>query len=82
MHGGAVDEPLLRLAGPTHTPAAGQAAFLQDGLGSVVGQADPTGALVPVYGSAGREPDRSGLVFYRARYYQLGLGRARVCGMG
>ena len=30
---------------------------------------------IPTYGYTGREPDASGLIFYRARYYHPGLGR-------
>ncbi|OYW21203.1 MAG: hypothetical protein B7Z52_01190, partial [Burkholderiales bacterium 12-64-5] len=31
--------------------------------------------IVPQYGFTGREPDASGLVYYRARYYHPGIGR-------
>lgn len=34
-----------------------------------------SGGAIPVYGYTGREPDASGLMFYRARYYQPGTGR-------
>ncbi|MDP2810074.1 MAG: RHS repeat-associated core domain-containing protein [Rhodocyclaceae bacterium] len=30
---------------------------------------------IPTYGYTGREPDASGMIFYRARYYHPGLGR-------
>jgi RHS repeat-associated protein len=91
-HGG-LDQPLLRLTGTTHTPAATQSAYLQDGLGSVVGLANASGTLtasqrfdawgnrtastgtIPQYGYTGREPDATGLVYYRARYYHPGIGR-------
>jgi len=93
VHGANIDEPLLRLTGTTHSPAAAQAAYLQDGLGSVIGLANPAGTLtasqrfdawgnrtassgtIPQYGYTGREPDATGLVFYRARYYHPGVGR-------
>ena len=32
-------------------------------------------SAIPTYGYTGREPDASGLVYYRARYYQPGTGR-------
>jgi RHS repeat-associated protein len=93
VHGGNIDQPLLRLTGTTNGPGATQAAYLQDGLGSVVGTANASGTLtanqrfdawgnklsssgaIPQYGYTGREPDQTGLEFYRARYYHPGLGR-------
>ncbi len=93
VHGAGIDEPLLRLTGTTNNPGATQAAYLQDGLGSVVGLANPAGTLtahqrfdawgnkttssgtIPQYGYTGREPDQTGLVFYRARYYHPGIAR-------
>jgi len=93
VHGAGIDEPLLRLTGATNGPSATQAAYLQDGLGSVIGTTNVTGTLtanqrfdawgnriaasgtVPLYGYTGREPDATGMVFYRARYYHPGIGR-------
>ncbi|MHB1077177.1 RHS repeat-associated core domain-containing protein [Thiobacillus sp.] len=93
VQGAGIDEPLLRLTGATNGPGATQAAYLQDGLGSVVGLANASGTLTanqrfdawgnklsssgttPTYGYTGREPDATGLEFYRARYYHPGLGR-------
>jgi len=93
VHGANIDEPLLRLTGATNGPSATQAAYLQDGLGSVVGTTNTTGTLtanqrfdawgnkvassgtIPQYGYTGREPDATGLIFYRARYYHPGIGR-------
>jgi RHS repeat-associated protein len=64
-----------------------------DGLGSIIGLSDATGALtawtkydpwgtvlassgtIPQYGYTGREPDGTGLVYYRARYYDPRSGR-------
>ncbi|MBS3934720.1 MAG: RHS repeat protein, partial [Sulfuritalea sp.] len=95
VHGAGIDEPLLRLTGQTHLPAATQAAYLADGLGSVVGTANTAGTLtanqrfdawgnriahsgtIPQYGYTGREPDATGLVFYRARYYHPASARSR-----
>lgn len=93
VQGPGIDNPLLRLTGTTNSPAATEAAYLQDGLGSVVGLANTFGTLTanqkfdawgnktassgttPTYGYTGREPDATGLVYYRARYYHPGLGR-------
>ncbi|MHB1259757.1 RHS repeat-associated core domain-containing protein, partial [Thiobacillus sp.] len=93
VQGAGTDEPLLRLTGQTNSPAAPEAAYLQDGLGSVVGLANTVGTLTanqrfdawgnklsssgttPTYGYTGREPDATGLEFYRNRYYHPGLGR-------
>lgn len=92
-HGAGIDSPILRLTGTTNSPAATQVAYLQDGLGSVVGTMNTGGTLaanqrfdawgnktassgtVPAFGYTGREPDATGLVFYRARYYHPGVGR-------
>ena len=41
--GAGIDEPLLRLTGTTNTPAATEAAYIQDGLGSVIGTANISG---------------------------------------
>jgi RHS repeat-associated protein len=91
--GPGIDNPLLRLTGATNSPGATEAAYLQDGLGSVVGTTNTTGTLTanqrfdawgvrtastgatPTYGYTGREPDATGLEFYRNRYYHPGLGR-------
>jgi RHS repeat-associated protein len=93
VHGAGIDNPLLRLAGSTNSPSATEAAYIQDGLGSVVGTTNVTGTLtanqrfdawgnrtaatgtVPAYGYTGREPDATGMVFYRARYYHPGIAR-------
>ncbi|MGV8992234.1 MAG: RHS repeat-associated core domain-containing protein [Thiobacillus sp.] len=45
VHGAGIDEPLLRLTGTTNSPSATQAAYLQDGLGSVIGMANTAGTL-------------------------------------
>ncbi|MCQ8105009.1 DUF6531 domain-containing protein [Methylomonas sp. SURF-2] len=42
-----------------------------DAFGQTIGK---TGTI-PRYGYAGREPDKSGLIYYRARTYDPGLGR-------
>lgn len=93
VHGANIDEPLLRLTGATNSPSATQAAYIQDGLGSVIGTANTAGTLtanqrfdawgnktassgtIPQYGYTGREPDATGLTYYRARYYHPGIAR-------
>lgn len=39
------------------------------------GNVTQSSGTIPTYGYTGREPDASGLIFYRARYYHPGLGR-------
>ena len=39
------------------------------------GRIEQTAGSVPTYGYTGREPDATGLVHYRARYYHPELGR-------
>jgi RHS repeat-associated protein len=39
------------------------------------GNVTQASGTIPTYGYTGREPDASGLIFYRARYYHPGLGR-------
>jgi RHS repeat-associated protein len=53
--------------------AAGQitASARYDAFGQTIGK---TGSI-PRYGYTGREPDKSGLIYYRARSYDPGLGR-------
>ena len=60
----------------SNAPAAGTAATL-----SASQRFDPWGntaaasGTLPQYGYTGREPDGSGLIYYRARYYDPSLGR-------
>lgn len=72
-----VDEPLTRVTGSSVSH------YLKDGLGSIVGIADDSGALVSSisydpygnttstepFGFTGRENDGTGFMYYRARYY-------------
>jgi RHS repeat-associated protein len=53
--------------------AAGTATGTQrfDAFGAKLGGS----GTVPTYGYTGREPDATGLMYYRARYYDPGLGR-------
>jgi RHS repeat-associated protein len=38
-------------------------------------QTQSAGAAIPQYGYTGREPDGTGLIYYRARYYDPTIGR-------
>lgn len=38
-------------------------------------QTQSAGAAIPQYGYTGREPDATGLIYYRARYYDPSIGR-------
>ncbi|WP_137940221.1 RHS repeat-associated core domain-containing protein [Chitinivorax sp. B] len=87
MHGGAIDDPLLRIT------SQGTQTYHGDGLGSIVGLSNAQGLLqawqqfdawgnrlngqgdIPQYGYTGREPDVAGLVYYRARWYDPSIGR-------
>ncbi|WP_137940451.1 RHS repeat-associated core domain-containing protein, partial [Chitinivorax sp. B] len=87
VHGGATDDPLLRIT------AQGTQTYHGDGLGSIVGLSNGQGQLtawqrfdawgnrlngqgdIPQYGYTGREPDVAGLVYYRARWYDPSIGR-------
>jgi RHS repeat-associated protein len=39
------------------------------------GNRTTSSGTTPTYGFTGREPDQTGLIFYRARYYHAGIGR-------
>ncbi|WP_137939570.1 RHS repeat-associated core domain-containing protein [Chitinivorax sp. B] len=87
MHGGATDDPLLRIT------SQGTQTYHGDGLGSIVGLSNHQGLLqawqqfdawgnrlngqgdIPQYGYTGREPDVAGLIYYRARWYDPSIGR-------
>ncbi|WP_249384137.1 RHS repeat-associated core domain-containing protein [Chitinivorax sp. B] len=87
VHGGATDDPLLRITNQ------GTQTYHGDGLGSIVGLSNHQGLLqawqrfdawgnrlngqgdIPQYGYTGREPDVAGLIYYRARWYDPSIGR-------
>lgn len=86
-HGPRMDDPILRAtAGGTqyyHQDGLGSVVALSDGTGEITGTArydawgNPvamTGAI-PQYGYTGREPDETGLIYYRGRYYDPAIGR-------
>ncbi|MFA5027309.1 MAG: RHS repeat-associated core domain-containing protein, partial [Candidatus Methylomirabilota bacterium] len=90
-HGPGVDQPLLRLTPGTsgwqsvgyHPDGLGSLAALTDGTGSLTawsrydawGNVLSSSGTIPQYGYTGREPDGTGLLYYRARYYDPTLGR-------
>jgi RHS repeat-associated protein len=86
-HGPNVDDPLIRSTGADaryyHQDGLGSVVALTTAAGTIDGTArydawgvrlSATGAI-PTYGYTGREPDETGLVYYRARYYDPTLGR-------
>jgi RHS repeat-associated protein len=86
-HGPHMDDPIIRISGTTaqyyHQDGLGSVVGLSnnvdtttvtqrfDAWGNVLAS---TGAI-PQYGYTGREPDETGLVYYRARYYDSMIGR-------
>jgi RHS repeat-associated protein len=86
-HGPGMDDPLLRIAGTTaeyyHADGLGSVVGLSSGSGAVDATAryDAWGTTVgttgtlPLYGYTGREPNATGLLYYRSRYHDPGLGR-------
>lgn len=87
VQGAGIDNPLIRIAGTTaqylHQDALGSVAAATNSASTVVmtQRFDAWGNLVASsgtpsrYGYTGREPDETGLVFYRARYYDPTTGR-------
>jgi RHS repeat-associated protein len=87
VHGPNMDDPISRTSGSTtqyyHQDGLGSVVALSgsagttdatrryDAWGNVLAS---TGTL-PAFGYTGREPDASGLVYYRARYYDPSTGR-------
>jgi RHS repeat-associated protein len=86
-HGPNLDDPLLRtIPGATqyyHQDGVGSVVAVTDDSGATHGSAryDAWGnatsvtGTIPLYGYTGREPDATGLIYYRARYYDPALGR-------
>jgi RHS repeat-associated protein len=86
-HGPATDDPVLRIVGTAthyfHGDGLGSVMALTSGVGAIDATARydawgnriaSTGTL-PIYGYTGREPDETGLIHYRARYYDPSVGR-------
>ena len=90
-HGAGTDMPLLRttLTGTTpatqyfHADGLGSIVALSNATGGTeaTAQYDAWGNVlastgtIPRYGYTGREPDETGLIYYRARYYDPTIGR-------
>ena len=86
-HGPATDDPLLRATATTaqyfHQDGLGSVVALSNPTGGtdgtqrfdVWGNKIASTGSIPVYGYTGREPDETGLIYYRARYYDPTLGR-------
>ena len=87
VHGMAIDNPLVRIAASgsryLHQDGINSVVALSTATGSLDatqrfdawGQLQASTGSLPRYGFTGREPDASGLVHYRARYYDPALGR-------
>ena len=86
-HGPGTDAPLLRTAGGEvryyHGDGLGSIVAVSNAAGNNRGTArydafgnvtENTGTI-PQYGYTGREPDATGLIYYRARYYDPTIGR-------
>ena len=86
-HGAGSDSPISRdvdgLAGYYHQDGINSVVGMTNMVGDVSGSArydafgntlEKTGN-VPLYGYTGREPDETGLIYYRARYYDPRIGR-------
>ena len=82
-----MDSPLVRNAAEAtryyHQDGQGSVVAVTDFAGAVQGtqrfdayglQLSATGSI-PQYGYTGREPDATGLIYYRARYYDPSVGR-------
>ena len=88
-HGGGIDSPLIRASqgGAVrtyyHQDGLGSVVAATNEFGEATGTAryDAWGAVarqtggIPQYGYTGREPDNTGLVYYRSRYYDPDTGR-------
>lgn len=82
-----MDDPIIRETGTAtqyfHQDGLGSVVALSDQAGATVGtqRFDAWGnrlagtGTIPQYGYTGREPDETGLVYYRARYYDPSIGR-------
>ena len=86
-HGPQLDDPLIRATSTTaqyyHQDGLGSVVALTnpDGSAAALARYDAWGSTVvrlltiPLYGYTGREPDETGLIYYRARYYDPTIGR-------
>jgi RHS repeat-associated protein len=86
-HGPGTDDPIMRVAGGTtqfyHQDGIGSVVGVTNQSGvtdgtvryDAWGNKIPLTGTIPQYGYTGREPDDTGLVYYRARYYDPSIGR-------
>jgi RHS repeat-associated protein len=86
-HGPNMDDPIIRATATAaqyyHHDGLGSVVALSNATGGTDGtqRFDAWGnkltstGTIPQYGYTGREPDETGLIYYRARYYDPGVGR-------
>jgi RHS repeat-associated protein len=86
-HGPSIDDPIIRATTSStqyfHQDGLGSVVAVSDRTGTTTGtqRFDAWGnklastGTIPQYGYTGREPDETGLVYYRARYYDPSIGR-------
>jgi RHS repeat-associated protein len=86
-HGLNMDDPIIRISGTTaqyyHRDGLGSVVGLSNNVDTTTvtqrfdawGNVLASTGMIPQYGYTGREPDETGLVYYRARYYDATIGR-------
>jgi RHS repeat-associated protein len=86
-HGPNMDDPIIRISGTTaqyyHQDGLGSVVGLSNNVDTTTvtqrfdawGNVLASTGMIPQYGYTGREPDETGLVYYRARYYDATIGR-------
>ncbi|MCX5804627.1 MAG: RHS repeat-associated core domain-containing protein, partial [Proteobacteria bacterium] len=86
-HGPNTDDPIIRTAGTErryyHQDGLGSVVAMSNQTGTITvtqrfdawGNKIDSSGTIPQYGYTGREPDETGLVYYRARYYDPTIGR-------
>ena len=86
-HGPGMDDPIMRVAGATaqyyHQDGLGSVVSVTNQTGAIDSTAryDAWGSkigstgTIPQFGYTGREPDETGLIYYRARFYDPSIGR-------
>jgi RHS repeat-associated protein len=86
-HGPNMDDPIIRISGTTaqyyHQDGLGSVVGLSNNVDTTTvtqrfdawGNVLASTGMIPQYGYTGREPDETGLIYYRARYYDSMIGR-------
>jgi RHS repeat-associated protein len=85
-HGPNIDDPIMRTTTTSqyyHQDGLGSAVAFTNPEGTLAasvrydafGNRGSTTGSMPLYGYTGREPDETGLIYHRARYYDPTLGR-------